>query len=121
MVVMSRRPLIAGNWKMNGLRRSVAELEKIVAGSADLAKADILVCPPATLVLTFAAVALRSKVKIGGQVPCRRDGGVYGDISAEMLADAGRRRSSSGIGARESCIKGDAQVRAKVLWPGVQG
>ena len=51
MAVMSRRPLIAGNWKMNGLQRSVAEFEKVISGSGDLAaKADLLVCPPATLV-----------------------------------------------------------------------
>ena len=117
MVVMSRRPLIAGNWKMNGLRRSVAELEKIVAGSADLAKADILVCPPATLVLTFAAVALRSKVKIGGQ-DCHADatGAFTGDISAEMLADAGATAVIVGHSERRTLHQErDAQVRAKVL------
>ena len=44
-------PLIAGNWKMNGLQGSAAELAKVIAGSRDLAgRADLMVCPPATLV-----------------------------------------------------------------------
>ena len=61
------RPLVAGNWKMNGLRASAAELGKIVAGSDALsAKVDLLVCPPATLVMMFVSAAHGSKVaKIG--------------------------------------------------------
>jgi triosephosphate isomerase len=50
------RPLIAGNWKMNGLKASTAEFEAMCAGAAGVAaKADLLVCPPATLVAAFAA------------------------------------------------------------------
>ena len=42
------RPLIAGNWKMNGLKSSLAEFEAMLAGASDVAdKADLLVCPPA--------------------------------------------------------------------------
>jgi len=53
-----RRPLVAGNWKMNGLKASAAELEAIVRGAGDLArKADLMICPPATLVAAFAAQA----------------------------------------------------------------
>jgi triosephosphate isomerase (TIM) len=117
MVVMSRRPLIAGNWKMNGLQRSVAELEKIIAGSGDLTKADILVCPPATLVRTFAMAALRSKVAIGGQDCHAEDSGAFtGDISAEMLADAGAVAVIVGHSERRTLHgESDAQVRAKVL------
>jgi triosephosphate isomerase len=118
MVVMSRRPLIAGNWKMNGLQRSVAELEKIIANSADLAaKADLLVCPPATLVSAFAVAALRSKVGIGAQ-DCRAEpsGAFTGDISAEMLADAGASAVIVGHSERRSLHhETDAQVRGKVL------
>ena len=44
-----RRPLIAGNWKMNGLKSASAEFDAMIAGAAALAaKADLLVCPPAT-------------------------------------------------------------------------
>src|SRR5258708_37975203 len=49
------RPLIAGNWKMNGLKSSLGEFEAMLAGaSAVAAKADLLVCPPATLLAAFA-------------------------------------------------------------------
>ena len=49
------RPLIAGNWKMNGLRASIAEFDAMLAGAVNLAgKADLLVCPPATLIAAFA-------------------------------------------------------------------
>ena len=45
------RPLIAGNWKMNGLRASMAEFEAMVAGASEVTgKADLLICPPATLI-----------------------------------------------------------------------
>src|ERR1700730_5054799 len=51
------RPLIAGNWKMNGLKASMAEFEAMIAGAGSvIAKADLLVCPPATLLALFAEV-----------------------------------------------------------------
>jgi triosephosphate isomerase len=54
---MARRPLIAGNWKMNGLAASITLLDKIIAGAANLpATVDILVCPPFTLLAAFAAI-----------------------------------------------------------------
>jgi len=87
----SRRPLIAGNWKMNGLIASGSELQAIIAVSAPLAKkADLLICPPATLLAAFASRARGSVVAIGGQ-DCHPEatGAHTGDISAEMLKDAG--------------------------------
>ena len=52
------RPLIAGNWKMNGLKASLTEFEAMLAGAAGVAaKADLLVCPPATLIAAFAEKA----------------------------------------------------------------
>ena len=86
------RPLIAGNWKMNGLRASLGEFEAIRAGASEVAdKADLLVCPPATLIAAFAerAGGLRT-VAVGAQDCHPKASGPYtGDISAEMLADAG--------------------------------
>jgi triosephosphate isomerase (TIM) len=85
------RPLIAGNWKMNGFKASAGELGQMIAGVGDLwRKADLLICPPATLVSTFAVVALGSHIRIGAQ-DCHPDaaGAHTGDLSAEMLADAG--------------------------------
>src|SRR5476649_1772939 len=86
------RPLIAGNWKMNGLKASVAEFEAMLAGASGVAaKADLLVCPPASLIAAFAEKAKGSKtLTIGGQDCHPKPSGAHtGDISAEMLADAG--------------------------------
>ena len=86
------RPLIAGNWKMNGLKSSLAEFEAMLAGASKVAaKADLLVCPPATLMAAFAEKALKSKaLAIGGQDCHPKASGAHtGDISAEMLGDAG--------------------------------
>src|SRR5580700_3971407 len=86
------RPLIAGNWKMNGLRSSMAEFEAMLAGASKVAaNADLLVCPPATLIAAFAAKLAGSKgLAIGGQDCHPKPSGAHtGDISAEMLADAG--------------------------------
>jgi triosephosphate isomerase (TIM) len=86
------RPLIAGNWKMNGLKSSSAEFEAMVAGASEVAaKADLLVCPPATLIAAFADKARGSRtLKVGAQDCHPKVSGAHtGDISAEMLADAG--------------------------------
>ena len=86
------RPLIAGNWKMNGLKASAVEFEAMLAGaSAVAAKADLLVCPPATLIAAFAEKARGSKTLSIGAQDChpKASGAHTGDISAEMLADAG--------------------------------
>ena len=85
------RPLIAGNWKMNGLKAAVAEFDAMIAGAtAVAAKADLLVCPPATLIAGFAEKAKGSKVAVGAQDCHPKASGAHtGDLSAEMLKDAG--------------------------------
>jgi triosephosphate isomerase len=85
------RPLIAGNWKMNGLKASAGEFDAMLAGAGALAgKADLLVCPPATLIAAFADKGRGSKVAVGAQDCHPKASGAHtGDISAEMLADAG--------------------------------
>jgi triosephosphate isomerase (TIM) len=88
----SIRPLIAGNWKMNGLKASLAEFEAMLAGASNVVgKVDLLVCPPATLIAVFAEKSRGSKsLAIGGQDCHPKASGAHtGDISAEMLADAG--------------------------------
>jgi triosephosphate isomerase len=116
MAASQRRPLVAGNWKMNGLRGSVGELEKIIAGAGPFAgKADLMVCPPATLLAAFADKARGSSVAIGGQ-DCHAEasGAFTGDIAAEMLADAGARAVIVGHSERRTTHKEtDADVRAK--------
>ncbi len=85
------RPLIAGNWKMNGLKASTAEFEAMLAGAPGVAaRADLLVCPPATLIAAFAEKARGSKIAVGAQDCHPKASGAHtGDISAEMLGDAG--------------------------------
>jgi triosephosphate isomerase len=86
------RPLIAGNWKMNGLRASLGEFDAMLAGSAAVsAKVDLLVCPPATLISSFAEKARGARTLSVGAQDCdpNPSGAHTGDISAEMLADAG--------------------------------
>ena len=84
------RPLIAGNWKMHGLRADLTEIELIAAAAAELQPdVDILVCPPATLIAVAARIA-GGRIAIGGQ-DCHTEASGHhtGDISAEMLRDAG--------------------------------
>ncbi|MBR0716137.1 triose-phosphate isomerase [Bradyrhizobium liaoningense] len=85
------RPLIAGNWKMNGLKAAAAEFDAMLSGAADVAaKADLLVCPPATLIAAFAEKARGKKVAVGAQDCHPKVSGAHtGDIAAEMLVDAG--------------------------------
>ena len=118
------RPLIAGNWKMNGLKASLAEFEAMIAGAGTLAgKADLLICPPATLVGAFAAMATGVRAFAVGAQDChpKASGAHTGDISAEMLADAGasaiivghsERRADHGEGSSEVRAKASAAHRA---------
>jgi triosephosphate isomerase len=76
---------------MNGLKASLSELAAIGQGAGEVwRKADLLICPPATLVFAAAAAMIGSKVAIGAQ-DCHPEasGAHTGDVSAEMLADAG--------------------------------
>jgi triosephosphate isomerase (TIM) len=111
-------PLVAGNWKMNGLTGSAGELAKMATGAAALAaKADLMVCPPATLIASFVQTTRGSALAIGGQ-DCHADpsGAHTGDIAAEMLADAGARAVIVGHSERRTVHhETDAQVRAKAL------
>ncbi len=114
---MARRPLVAGNWKMNGLKATAGEFSKIIAGAQELANIDVLICPPATLIAEFAAVARGTRVSVGGQdchaLPC---GPYTGDISAEMLKDPGAQAVIVGhFERRQFHGEDNAAVRAKAL------
>ena len=115
------RPLIAGNWKMNGLKASLAEFEAMLAGAGGVAaKADLLVCPPATLIAAFAEKARGSKVAVGAQ-DCHPEvsGAHTGDISAEMLGDAGASAIIVGHSERRA-DHGESEVlvrqKAEAVW-----
>lgn len=84
------RQLIAGNWKMNGTSASLGEIESVCEMvTAKPPACDVLVCPPATLIAQ-AAWKVKGRIAIGGQ-DCHTEisGAFTGDISAEMLKDAG--------------------------------
>jgi triosephosphate isomerase len=117
MVRAPRRPLVAGNWKMNGLRSSAAEFTRIVEGAQKLTAVDLMICPPATLLVLFAAAAKGTPVLIGAQ-DCHAEpsGAFTGDLSAEMLKDAGASAVIVGHSERRSYHQEtDADVRAKAL------
>src|ERR1700742_1849768 len=111
------RPLIAGNWKMNGLKASMAEFDAMCAGAAGVAaKADLLVCPPATLIAAFAAKAQGVKTLTVGAQDChpKASGAHTGDLAAEMLADAGAYAVIVGHSERRADHgESDALVRQK--------
>jgi triosephosphate isomerase (TIM) len=90
--VTAIRPLVAGNWKMHGLSGSLADVRSLLDRLAQgpRLKADIMVCPPATLLFQTSVLLTGSAIMLGAQ-DCHPDsqGAHTGDISAEMLADAG--------------------------------
>jgi triosephosphate isomerase (TIM) len=84
------RPLVAGNWKMNGLTADLGEVEAIRDAVGAGLGAEIVICPPATLIAAAARLCAGSLVGIGGQDCHPEPRGAYtGDISADMLRDAG--------------------------------
>ncbi len=111
------KPLIAGNWKMNGLSSSVKEIEKLIDlfDGAAPDDAEVLICPPATLVGLFATEFSDEGIGIGGQDCHSKASGAHtGDISAEMLADAGAAYVIVGHSERRADHdETDAVVRAK--------
>jgi triosephosphate isomerase len=110
------RPLVAGNWKMHGLAASLAEIEAIGSGYDALrARVELVVCPPMTLLAAAAAIASRFGLELGGQ-DCHSEasGAHTGDVSAEMLADAGAAFVIVGHSERRADHgESDACVRAK--------
>jgi len=84
-----RIPLIAGNWKMNGLKAdSLALARAVAAGSRE--GCDLLVCPPAVLIPPVVEALAGSKVAVGAQDCHFESAGAHtGDVAAAMLADAG--------------------------------
>jgi triosephosphate isomerase len=109
-----RRKLAAGNWKMNGLIAQLSELKAIADQNSD-PSVDLLICPPATLVGVCAAKLADHPLMIGGQDCHAKDSGAHtGDISAQMLADAGAGAVILGHSERrEDHGESDADVRAK--------
>ncbi|GLS29677.1 triosephosphate isomerase [Mesorhizobium albiziae] len=121
------RPLVAGNWKMNGTSASLAELHQIGNGfmhGLD-AETEALICVPATLLYRAAEILHQTPVKAGGQDCHTGESGAHtGDISAEMLKDAGashvivghsERRTDHGEDDATVCAKAEAAWRAGLV------
>ncbi len=109
------RPLVAGNWKMNGLQAAVSEalaVKEAIATSQPAA--DVMICPPATLLLVLSELT-KGGLSLGGQ-DCHvaQSGAHTGDLSAEMLRDAGASAVIVGHSERRADhAETDAVVRAK--------
>jgi triosephosphate isomerase len=113
------RPLVAGNWKMNGLRTSLTELVGIrdaLNGPSASPNADVMIAPPATLIAPFAAAVAGSKLLLAGQDCHAKPLGAHtGDIAAEMIKDAGASAVILGHSERRADHgETSAEVRAKV-------
>jgi triosephosphate isomerase len=119
------RPLVAGNWKMNGLASSLGELAALKdalarqAPACDVPACDILVCPPATLIAQAAGL-VKGAFALGGQdCHAAAKGAFTGDISAEMLSDAGASYVIVGHSERRQIhgeSNGDVAAKARAAW-----
>ena len=119
-----RTPLIAGNWKMNGLGDDGAALARaVVAGAAELKNCDLWIAPPVTLLRALAELAAGSAVAVGGQDCHPETSGAHtGDISAAMLKDAGASFAIVGHSERrQDHSEGDTLVMAKAEAAHAQG
>jgi triosephosphate isomerase len=110
------RALVAGNWKMNGTTATLAEVRLLVEMLTGVTLGcDVLICPPATLLATIKERLGSSPLRLGGQdCHARASGAHTGDVSAEMIKDAGASAVIVGHSERraEHC-ETDEQVRAK--------
>jgi triosephosphate isomerase (TIM) len=111
------RQLIAGNWKMNGLRAEATTLAQGVRAGAAGLRCDLLVCPPFTVIEAVARALDGSPVEVGGQ-DCHAllEGAHTGDVAAAMLRDAGATWVIVGHSERrQNHGETDELVREKVL------
>jgi triosephosphate isomerase (TIM) len=109
-----RRKLAAGNWKMNGTAAALDELSAL-AKLHPAPSSGILICPPATLIERAAQAVVGTSIQIGGQdCHANQKGAHTGDISAEMVKDAGATYVIVGHSERrQDHNEKDENVRAK--------
>ncbi|MGC8203500.1 triose-phosphate isomerase [Aliiroseovarius sp. PTFE2010] len=111
---MTRRKLAAGNWKMNGTTADLSEIDALASAQPD-PTAEVLICPPATLLAAMSAATQGTAIATGGQDCHAQGSGAHtGDISAAMLKDAGASYVILGHSERRADHgETDADVRAK--------
>ncbi len=111
-----RTKIAAGNWKMNGLTESLAEIDALLPQISD-GQTKAIICPPATLISSLAAKASGQPLSIGGQdCHAAASGAHTGDVSAAMLKDAGADCVILGHSERRADHgETDADVAAKTL------
>jgi triosephosphate isomerase len=109
-----RRKLVAGNWKMNGLRSALVEVEALHQAHPS-PNCEVVLCPPATLVRAMAIICEDYAITVGGQDCHESSNGAHtGDVSAEMLGDAGAEYIIIGHSERrQNYAEASSLVRAK--------
>lgn len=122
---MSIQPLVAGNWKMNGLGPALDEVAKLRRSLEAPAACAVLIAPPATLIHRMAAAVAGSSILVGGQDCHPKSSGAHtGDVSADMLRDAGasavivghsERRADHGESDALVKAKGEAALKAGLM------
>ena len=111
------RPLVVGNWKMNGLRESALKLATELADAAPAVAAELVICPPFPLLYPLALAVDGSALGLGAQ-DCHRavSGAFTGDVAAPMVAETGARYVILGHSERRQYhAESDAEVRGKVV------
>lgn len=112
-------PLIAGNWKMNGVSASLGEVKRLaeLLSAGERPRCTIAICPPTTLLAALSQIAAPSGIVTGGQDCHPAPSGAHtGDISAAMLADAGAQFVIVGHSERRTNHgETDTLVRAKAV------
>ncbi|MFK7857246.1 MAG: triose-phosphate isomerase [Granulosicoccus sp.] len=113
----NRRPLIAGNWKLNGTRHSVVELASDICSGEIPENVDVLLCPTAVHLSDVLAVVGNSAVRLGAQNCALHGSGAFtGEVAAEMLAEFGCEYVIAGHSERRSIFGEDsAQVAGKCV------
>ncbi|MEZ5499426.1 MAG: triose-phosphate isomerase [Steroidobacteraceae bacterium] len=98
------RPIVAGNWKLNGSRTANRELiERILAGQAPSDSAECVICPPFVYLADLARALAGSGIALGAQDVCAEAAGAFtGEVSAAMLSDVGATWAIVGHSERRS-------------------